>query len=185
MDWVEEQNLRRREEERLQSARVRIQATYTKRPCIYRAIVMEYLPQFRKESDRTPFLVLCGESYFGKTAYMKTFVSPTRYKEINCSACQEPALQGVSKENIDLLILDECTPEVVLRQRGLMQSRPEMFTLGCSATNKFTYQVSLFGIMVVITSNLWVKNCERLAEEDLKWIQRNQVLIEVNSFMFE
>ena len=56
-------------------------------------------------------------------------------------------------------------------------------TLGQSATMSYKYQVWLYGIAMIICTNVWGEAA--LCEGDREWLEKNSILIQVAGPMYE
>jgi len=86
------------------------------------------------------------------------------------------------KAHRKVILLDEASPEMILRQKLLIQAPPDFVTLGCSTTNRHSYQVFVSGIQFVICSNKWISEVEELeCVEDREWLRDNSIVLDVGS----
>ena len=65
--------------------------------------------------------------------------------------------------------------------RDLLQASKRDITLGHSNTNCYTYTVNLYRVRIIITSNEWYDELEKLPQKDRDWIAGNTVMIHVDS----
>ena len=144
-----------------------------------------FLAQFKKIRSRYPFLVVEGPSGTGKTVFVKWMLNdPDLVYECNCAACPEPDLRNYDSLAHQLILFDEASPEMVIRQKKLFQGPPCMVDLGMSATNCHSYKVLVSGTMLVICSNDWTPRKQELSLEDAAWLDANSIRISVEEPMW-
>ena len=98
---------------------------------------------------------------------------------MNCASCPEPDLR-LLKAHHKAILLDEAAPEMILRQKLLIQGPPDFVSLGCSTTNCHAYQVFVSGIQFVICSNKWISEVDNLeCVEDREWLRENSIVLDV------
>ena len=80
-----------------------------------------------------------------------------------------------------LVLFDEGSVDMVIRNKKLFQAPNSLVSLGTSATNCFSYHVYVNNTMLVICSNTWKAQLSRTPMDDAQWIMANQVLVDVSS----
>ena len=141
---------------------------------------------FCRIKARYPFLVLEGPSDTGKTSYAKNITgNPQEVLEVNCSATPEPDLREFDSTVHKAILFDEASCTMVLSQRKLFQAPACLVDLGCSTTNCHKYQVFVSGVMMIVCSNTWSTQLQRLTHAgDAAWLRHNSVLVEVHEPLF-
>ena len=136
--------------------------------------------QFKSIRSRYKFFVCNGGSCTGKTVWAKHITGNTDdVFYVNCASCPEPDLR-LLKAHHKVILLDEASPDMVLRQKLLIQGPPDFVSLGCSTTNCHAYQVFVSGIQFVICSNKWISQVEELkCIEDRQWLHDNSIVLDV------
>ena len=99
--------------------------------------------------------------------------------EVNAAGEDQPSLQNFDFQRHKLILLDEASPEMVLRNRKVFQAPNAVLELGQSKTNCHSYRVYLNGVLFVIASNGWADDVLALPPSSRKWIEANQVLVNV------
>ena len=135
---------------------------------------------YRTDQSRRKFLVLDGPSRMGKTEFVRSMVEPAAILELNCASCVDPPLADFNARKHKLVLMDEGTVEMVLRNRKLFQCPNARVQLGTSATNCFSYSVYLNDCMLVVCSNSWAVQLSRTLAEGAKWIEANQIYVHVS-----
>lgn len=151
--------------------------------------VQEFLAQFEPDVKlkRRKTLVLDGASKRGKTEFAKSLVPEGEGLEVNCSnAKEEPPLQGLYKPTQHTLILfDECSADLMIKNKRLFQGPNVRVTMGSTQSNRFTYQAWVFRKRMVIGSNHWKKQLKNLEKKDREWIRDNTIYLKVSGVMWE
>ena len=146
--------------------------------CAFRAVPEKdpFLAQFAVIKSRYKFLVACGPSGTGKTVWAKWLLgNPDVCLEVNCASCPEPDLRALTPKH-RLILYDEASCEMVLKQKKLLQGPPDDVLLGCSTTNCHSYNVFVSGVGMVICSNTWFAELEGLdRQEDRDWLNHHVV----------
>ena len=107
-------------------------------------------------------------------------VEPTAILELNCAPCVDPPLADFNAAKHRLVLMDEGTVEMVLRNRKLFQCPNARVQLGTSATNCFSYSVYLNDCMLVVCSNSWAFRLSRTMCEGAGWVEANQIYVHVS-----
>lgn len=181
---LEEERERLQLEGRVQRTLERLQAAV--RPRRHYPLVDEvWLAEQRVEAHRQRFLVIQGDSGLGKTVYAKNLLGdPALALEVNCANTPEPDLREFRATVHRLVLFDEASPQMVLRQRKLFQACASWVELGCSTTNCHAYKVWLHGVLLVVCSNDWSAAVARLEEVDRRWLGANSVVLTVTEPMW-
>ena len=129
--------------------------------------------------ERRKFLVLDGPSRTGKTQYAMSLFGRESSLEINAADEEQPSLQHFDFKRHRLVLLDEASPEMVLKNRKVFQAPNALLELGQSKTNCHSYQIYLNNTLLCIASNAWGIAVDALPAASRKWIEANQVLITV------
>ena len=143
--------------------------------------VDEFMEQFNEIRGRYKFLVLEGQSRTGKTFFAKWLLqNPDRVFETNCASCPEPDLRDFNALYHQVILFDEASPEMVIRQKKLFQGPPCFVEMGSSATNCHSYRVLVSGIRLVICSNGWSEAvCRMQSKADRDWLRENSFIVDV------
>ena len=135
---------------------------------------------------RKKFLVLEGPSGVGKTEFVRALFGASRTLELNCASCGlSPDLRQMNPLLHRLVLFDEASPEMVLKNRKLFQAPATLVDLGHSPTGMNVYRVWLNDAVLVVNSNRWSADCLKQSHEDRAWLAANQVLVFVNAPMWD
>ena len=129
--------------------------------------------------DRRKFLVVEGPSRLGKTQYIMSLFGRTATLEINAADEMSPSLQAFDYKEHRCILLDEASPEMVLRNRKVFQAPNAMVELGQSKTNCHSYSCYLNETLLCIASNSWSVAVDACPAASRDWIKANQVLIKI------
>ena len=172
----------RRAEERL---RVEHQIRATQRPFKTIEAVTTWLKQYEEIRDRYLFLVLDGESMYGKSRFAANLTMPEKFLSVDCASATEPELRSFDREQHDVVCFDEAKPSMIIRVKKLAQAGVDPARLGQSATNQVSYQVWFHRVKLIICSNRWEQELRDVTREDVAWLGKNSVYVKVTAPLFE
>ena len=135
-------------------------------------------------ADRRKFLVLDGPSRMGKTAYAFSLVPTGAALEVNCAGVSDPPLRAFSRSKHRLILFDEASTDMVLRNRRLFQAPNTPVVVGSSPTNALAYALYLGDTLLVVASNNWEQELSALPEGQRSWLEANMVFISVKEKLF-
>ena len=153
----------------------------------YRAEIDDvWLPHMAEVLDRHKVLVLGGRSRTGKTTACKLMSSRTGYMEINCKGLTvQPNLRGVN-QHTELINFDEASLKWCLDNKKILQGPELPVTMGDSHTGMYAYDVLLNGIKMVICSNTWQSEFDKLRGVDsIDYIEQNFLYVHCDQLMYE
>ena len=132
---------------------------------------------------RFKFLVLCGDSRFGKTRFACSLYGCPQTYVAQCQGVTQPSLAGFDPRRDRCIVLDEPSPDLVDSCKVFLQASLEGSELYQSPTQRFTRWVWVYAVPIIICTNDWIheKDNSPLA----RWIRENQVFVNVTSPMFE
>jgi hypothetical protein len=142
--------------------------------------VQRFLALAQTPSERRPVLVLGGPSRLGKTQFVTALVPPGCCVDVNCSGVLDPPLRSFDMRAHSLILFDEASVQMVLKNRKLFQAPNALVTLGTSPTNRDAYSVYLNDTLLVICSNSWTLQVSLTPSVDAEWIRKNQVYVDVS-----
>ena len=142
--------------------------------------------QYHVMQHRYKFLVLDGPTRLGKSLYAKHLTPAGKeFFLSNCAAGNNPDLKQFKYGIHGLILFDEASCEMVLRERLLFQGSAEEVQLGTSSTNCHSYSVFLHRILIVLASNNWSQELQQVSVSDRDWLNNNSVLINVTTPLWE
>ena len=183
----EQQRLRRDLEGEAERKSIQLRLEAQKAPRAPLALVdHDFLQQFQDSTlSRRKFLVLEGPSGCGKTEYARSLAGdPGALLELNCSKTDHVDLRAFCPGRHRLVLFDEAKTRLVLDHKKVFQGQAVDIQLGSSATNIHSYNVWLYGIMLVVCSNTWSSELRREAEADEAWLRQNSVHVIVKGSLW-
>jgi hypothetical protein len=131
---------------------------------------------------RFKFLVLCGDSRWGKTRFGCHIFGCAQTFVAQCQGVAQPSLAGYDPRFHRAILLDEPGPSLVESCKVFLQAAIEGTDLYQSPTQRFSRWVWVYGVPIIICTNDWLeeKDDSKLA----RWIHANQVLVEVTEAMW-
>ena len=134
--------------------------------------------------DRRKFLVLDGPSRMGKTAYAFSLVDTGVALEVNCAGVSDPPLRAFSRAKHRLILFDEASTDMVLRNRRLFQAPNTPVVVDSSPTNALAYALYLGDTLLVVASNNWEQELSALPEGQRSWLEANMVFVAVKEKLY-
>ena len=163
---------------------VHVELAAARRPFRRLGVVESWVELHVKTRWRYPFLVLTGPSCMGKTQYALSLVGIGRALELSMACAVEPDLHAYDAGVHELILLDELSAAGVLRQKKLMQAPASMLGLGSSPTNNFAYSVWIHAKLLVVCTNRWDLELQKLPPADREWLATNAVVVRVTEPLF-
>ena len=84
-----------------------------------------------------------------------------------------------------MVLFDEGSAAMVLKQKKLFQASASWVTCGSSSTNCHAYQVWMHRVRLIISSNRWGMELRNLPRADAEWLVVNSVFVYVDSPLWE
>ena len=94
-------------------------------------------------------------------------------------------LHDYDSQRHDIIIFDEASPKMVVRQRKLFQAQHARVDLALSNTSCHSYSVWLYRKMLCICTNRWHEEQLDMSPMDRDWLKKNSVVLEVDKPMFQ
>ena len=156
----------------------------TRRPFRKIPAVDAWLDELSAPRDRRKFLVLDGPTRMGKTAFAFSIVEDGAALEVNCAGVEDPPLRAFSQSKHRLILFDEASTHMVLKNKRLFQAPNTPVIVGSSPTNALAYSVYLAETLLVVSSNDWERELGTLPENQRDWLVGNMVFIKVREKLF-
>ena len=132
--------------------------------------------------SRHEFLVLEGESLWGKTRLAVSIYGHKHTYIVNCQRVPQPNLTGFDPRRHRCIVLDEPSPELVHTCKVLLQAGVDGADMFQSPTQRFVKWVCLFGIPIVVCTNGWLTAQDQ--DEKARWIRCNSRYLFIDDFTF-
>jgi hypothetical protein len=147
---------------------------------------MAWLMQFPNATDASPgpllhrfkTIVYDGGSQTGKTLRcMEWFPGKTLVSDCLNGRVTSPEIQDWTTGKYKAILFEEANWEMIIKNKLLFQNRGDPAVLQASPTMCNAFQVMLYGVPLMITSNNFLDGIEKL--EDIDYIMKNTVYIRV------
>ena len=132
---------------------------------------------------RFPFLVLEGESKYGKTRFACSLWGIHQTFVAQCQGVTQPSLAGYDPRVHQVIVLDEPSRELVDSCKVFLQASLEGTELYQSPTQRFTRWVWVYGVPIIVCTNEWLKDEED--DANAEWIRKNSVHIRVTDYLWQ
>ena len=134
----------------------------------------KFVREFSTIKSRYPIFVCEGYTRTAKSSWAANLEGdPDKVFFVNAACCEEPDLRAFDYLKHPMILFDEASPKMVLRQKLLFQGPPVWVRLGMSATACHAYDVFVSGTKMVICSNKWQDEKSQLCQEDQDWLNEN------------
>ena len=133
-----------------------------------------FMMQFAEVDDRYRMLVLWGPSRTGKSRLARSLYGDDRTLVVDIQHAVHPDLREYKRGFHRALLLDEMSsPRFIVENKKLLQSHVDGAKLGQSATQLYSYNVFLWRLPIMITTNNW--KLDELEANDKEWIESNSI----------
>ena len=122
-------------------------------PYVELPIVTQWSRQYDLVLGRYNFLVLDGESCFGKTKFAFSLSPIHRTFYCDCTS-GVPDLRSFDSEKYSAIVLDELSPKQAVVLKKLLQASNEPVVLGVSPTMVSSYTVHVWRARIIVSTNL-------------------------------
>ena len=143
---------------------------------------LQYDRKFYGVLTRFKFLVLFGDSRWGKTRFACNLWGCARTFVANCQGVTQPSLLGYDPRIHSCIVLDEPGPDLVNSIKVFLQAAVEGTEMFQSPTQRFVRWVWVYQVPIIISTNNWISWTDNSSLA--KWIRENQVLVEVSDYLF-
>ena len=135
--------------------------------------------------SRFKFLILEGESRFGKTRFACNLFGSKFTVVINCQGVQQPYMSRYDPSFHRAIVLDEPSAELVARCKVFLQAGMDGAELFQSATQRYTRWYCVHNVPIIICTNDWSSPGLGITEELRKWIDANSKHVSVMDYLFD
>ena len=165
-------------------ARRNVAIASTRRPFRKIPAVDAWVRELSAPRDRRKFLVLDGPTRMGKTAFAFSVVEAGASLEVNCAGVEDPPLRAFNRSKHRLILFDEASTHMVLKNKRLFQAPNTPVIVGSSPTNALAYSVLLGDTLLVVSSNDWARELAALPESQRDWLVGNMVFVSVQEKLY-
>ena len=139
---------------------------------------------FEELDDRYKMLVLYGPSRTGKSRLARAIFGAAVTLVVDIQHADHPDLRGFRRHEHKAILLDEMqSAQFVVANKKVLQAHVDGAILGQSATQLYTYEVFLWRVPIMITTNNW--NYSDFSHADRDWIRSNCVEVCIDSPVWE
>ena len=139
---------------------------------------------FEELEERYRMLVLHGPSRTGKSRLARSLFGFDRTLVVDVQHAEHPDMHGFRRHHHLAVLLDEVAdPSFIVNNKKLLQAHVDGAILGQSATQMFTYEVFLWRVPIILTTNNW--DLSGLTDAELDWVRSNCVAVHVASTVYE
>ena len=134
--------------------------------------------------ERYKMLVLLGPARSGKSRLARSLFGESRTLVIDVQHAVHPDLRGFQRHHHLAILMDEvATPKFIADNKKLLQAHVDGAILGQSPTQQYTYEVFLWRVPIILTTNNW--DLARLSETEREWVDANCVAVHVAEPVFQ
>ena len=134
--------------------------------------------------ERYRMLVLHGLSRTGKSRLARSLFGEDRTLVVDVQHAEHPDLRGFQRNKHKAVLLDEvATPSVIVNNKKVLQAHVDGAILGQSPTQTYTYEVFLWRVPIILTTNNW--RLDKLTDEDSEWVNANCIVVHVAEPVFD
>ena len=120
----------------------------------------------------------------GKTELAKNLRGEERTLVVDCQHAKHLDLRDFDLDVHSVVVLDDISgPEFVVNNKKLLQQHIDGAKLGQSLTQNLSYEVFLWRVPTIVTTNYW--DTTKLDDEDADWVTKNCVVVNVTEPVFE
>ena len=143
-----------------------------------------WLMSFEELEERYRMLVLHGPSRTGKSRLAHSLFGFDRTLVVDVQHAEHPDMHGFRRHHHVAVLLDEVAdPSFIVNNKKLLQAHVDGAILGQSATQMFTYEVFLWRVPIILTTNNW--DLSGLSVAELDWVHSNCVAVHVDTTVYE
>ena len=138
--------------------------------------VVAWMGQYRVLDDRYKLLLLHGPSQTGKTALAKHLYGKEWTFVVDVQGATAPDLRKFDAEKHRCVVMDEMSAGagLILDNKKLMQAHEDGASVAQSPTQRFSYEVMLWRVPIVVTTNYWPPV---VGAADKDWLDNNVVAV--------
>ena len=129
-------------------------------------------------------LVFHGPSQTCKSRLARSLFGEDRTLVVDVQHAEHPDLRGFQRHQHRAIVLDEvASPSFIVSNKKVLQAHVDGAILGQSATQLYTYEVFLWRVPIMLTTNNW--DLTKLTDEERGWVETNCVVVHVENAVYE
>ena len=132
--------------------------------------------QYVEDAERYQCLVLYGPSCTGKSRLAHSLFGDDVPLVVDVQHAAHPDLHMFQRPRGKAILFDEvASPKFVVSNKKVLQAHIDGAILGQSATQLYTYEVFLWKVSLILTTNNW--EYSEFTESEKNWIETNCVAV--------
>ena len=140
--------------------------------------IVQWRKSYEQLEERYRMLVLYGPSRTGKSRLARSLFGIDNTLVVDVQHADHPDLRAFRRHHHKAVLLDEVAhPRFVVGNKKLLQAHVDGAILGQSATQLYTYEVFLWRVPIVLTTNNW--DLGGMSAADADWIGANCVAVHI------
>ena len=129
-------------------------------------------------------LVLYGPSRTGKSRLARSLFGESRTLVVDVQHAEHPDLHGFRRQQHLAILMDEvASPSFISGNKKLLQAHVDGAILGQSATQLYTYEVFLWRVPIILTTNNW--NLTGLTPAERERVEANCIAVNIAEPVFQ
>ena len=139
---------------------------------------------YEEVEERYQMLVFHGPSQTGKSRLARSLFGEDRTLVVDVQHAEHPDLRGFRRHQHRAIVLDEvASPSFIVSNKKVLQAHVDGAILGQSATQLYTYEVFLWRVPIMLTTNNW--DLTKLTDAERSWVETNCVVVHVENAVYE
>ena len=148
------------------------------------AEIAQWKAQYEVVEERYRMLVLHGPSRTGKSRLARSLFGEDTTLVVDVQHAKHPDLRAFQRGKHQAVLLDEVSsPRFIVENKKLLQAHLDGAILGQSATQLYTYEVFLWRIPIMLTTNNW--DYSAFSDADKDWLETNCVAAHIDTPVWE
>ena len=142
--------------------------------------VEQWMKEYEEVEERYRMLVLYGPSRTGKSRLARSLFGTETTLVVDVQHAEHPDLRCFRRHVHKAILLDEVAdPSFIVNNKKLLQAHVDGAKLGQSSTQLFSYEVFLWRVPILLTTNNWC--LDKLTQEEQEWVRSNCVAVCVDT----
>ena len=141
----------------------------------------QFLPENMGRSTRFKFLLLLGDSRFGKTRFATSLFGHESTLVLTCQGANIPPMKSFTRVKDKCVVFDEATSNMVVNNKSLFQAGLDTVLLGQSQCGQHQYSVWTYGVPMIVCTNDWGND---VTDTQMLWLEANSIRLHVTEPMW-